>query len=1494
MKTKKTAQKAGRRQLNTSVPNQYKPIAKKRVFLDLKNYRGKAALEADLELLGATIEKCFSREVNFLVTNAVTPKEVMSYRNASSSNAATPSPFNMGGATPLGIDSPSQDSPSNPENKGHVTRGRVMAQKARVTQSSSVIDNARKLKIKVIHVISVEIWVEKEKEKIPLAARQNNKKEVKDDKVTKEKKMTAPFVKFEATNKHYKPYCMEFATFPSPNMQTKKWSCPFDPRDQKNVVRGERAELEEAAEEADHPGMDGTNKRASVKGGESSDVLGIDKLTTAGQLKNYMLEKRKEEQRKGYCECCQLRYDDLEQHIRGEQHRKFVATEENFTSLDSLIQQGPNMQRFLDDVLRYHTIHQVEAKLESHEDKEEIALLTPYKSPARNIKFVASKHAKQSPKGKGKDHKKSYKRRLDISKDNTNIAGQSMEGLTSDQPTTSQQSAGKKPDIESAHVTMRLKPSVEDEELTEKRAKIPNKEQKNKQCQKVTKDCDNAVSNFPGSSQHIKPDRAKRKNSISPEKLNTPNKRSKSSGKSAKPTTPQSPPQRTTRSHTTPKQTPGKSKTEKRMLRSSEKKQSAKCLKMSVESVPHSHSSDPNATIPFGNKTPQKVINRRQGAHKAAASSNVEEVSSHNQTQNRKSNDWRILTDRSMQKMFCSERDDVNFEGFKNVDTDLPTDLSYKDLSEISIPPTSNLIPIAVKQSLYKQSPLKFKTKVATPIKSDDVIDIMKILDKDASSEWDNTVDSYLEGHIMKETTKGAINSFVLRSSAKKVSGYNIVLDQESSIKENREKIRKQVLHKSSPVKHGATKAVLEGKDALKVNTARRRPIDDVEDREMEEHLEQLLAGVQKEVLAKPFKTWVKDIDGKEHEESDSSVPEYKKFSPTAESTPRCKNKPSNGATETKLNESFIEDQKTMVSDKKQQQKLIGETRQDTTPRKCTRSAIEAVPPSPGSPSIEAQVIIDKDISFNFDSPQSHNKSRSRLNFNTSGLKSAKDDDIDENEVTIGYDRSPARIKMLDQVSAGIQAHLTSGPSSPHTKTLISSSKLEESVHSKRRSLPIEIPIGAILSKPNVMKPTPENSKTTKKLFKSLSDRKKCYKLDHIKTHMNTTSTYGKITKGSPKIRFNSIGLNKTWGGFKSSSQGQSRSFVKKVGNPKVLSPRRITRQSPLKPQLSPKCSTQDDARRSNTPKKTSPRKRLDMKSPSKGKVETSAKKQHKSRSPLKGRNTRKSPGKSPAMKGKQAVRSSLRRALQDSISEYSGHSSSDFKELNSKHADSPLSCAQISSIKARDYRRIHRTVNWAAKVNDSSDEFRDKQTPVYKSKSNGKRLSFHEGSRRALSSQHNESMRKTDENMKNITPDKGRLRERPEPKSAPAKLRQSKSVKNGSPNKKSPSKSKKRKSDVANIELKKTQENNSPAKRRVTRHSESNQQIIAGKDTVKTPLENTRKTPTNKNGKSPTKMKSPAKSPSRSSKRTLRNQTKRANMYYEFSEGSEDPFDLH
>ena len=57
--------------------------------------------------------------------------------------------------------------------------------------------------------------------------------------------------------------------------------------------------------------------------------------------------RRTEQLASGYCEICRINYRDLTKHVQSDQHLSFVQNNDNFLSLDTLINAGANVEAFL-------------------------------------------------------------------------------------------------------------------------------------------------------------------------------------------------------------------------------------------------------------------------------------------------------------------------------------------------------------------------------------------------------------------------------------------------------------------------------------------------------------------------------------------------------------------------------------------------------------------------------------------------------------------------------------------------------------------------------------------------------------------------------------------------------------------------------------------------------------------------------------------------------------------------------------------------------------------------------------------------------------------------------------------------------------------------------------------------------------------------------------------------------------------------------------------
>ncbi|XP_060066326.1 uncharacterized protein LOC132546620 [Ylistrum balloti] len=395
----KSACPRGKRKLEYNDNKQPKlPLAGKLIYLDVKDVRLTKKLETDLKRLGSSVEKFFVKEINYLITSHPRPKQKNEDKLQSADSPAgvsTPSPFNCG---------PSP-SPGAVETKApqSVTRGKAILQKAQLQKkTSSIIENAEKWKVKIVSVEAALKWILKELAKLPPDSSKGNQSEK--TRGCKVKRLQSPMLKFESNTKQYRPIHGSLANWPFANVDTPKGTCPFDGT---TVGRGERSREERGdriglaqpmdnnmpASPAGMAGEDmntGSNKTPRVEPpgksrpseNQAGGPSGI-KVATAGELRRRKEQKRIQERKKGYCECCQVKYDDLDKHVFQEQHRAFIRDKKNYDNLDHLILTGPSTARFLQRVLLRHCTKQHTADTNISESDEEVVLITPGKSAAK-------------------------------------------------------------------------------------------------------------------------------------------------------------------------------------------------------------------------------------------------------------------------------------------------------------------------------------------------------------------------------------------------------------------------------------------------------------------------------------------------------------------------------------------------------------------------------------------------------------------------------------------------------------------------------------------------------------------------------------------------------------------------------------------------------------------------------------------------------------------------------------------------------------------------------------------------------------------------------------------------------------------------------------------------------------------------------------------------------------------------------------------------------
>ncbi|KAK0050918.1 asparagine-rich protein [Biomphalaria pfeifferi] len=364
------------------------PLLNKLIYIDIKQGKQCELIEEQLKKLGAKVEKFLSCEVNYVIS--LTGPFKTDKTNAKEDNPQSPSfgnltsPFNCG-PSPTG---------NNEAKRAVVSRGKALAQIACAkNQASSVVANAEKLGIKIISLEAASKWLEKELKKLDREFNNESKDEDKANTVNpkiignkkKKKQLKGPFIKFEAINKLYRPVKSELPCWPKINLLAPPGLCPFG--EAKLKVQN-HYKTRKCLPVQKLPCLEpfltehkGEQKRAPVRVSPVSAVVGVPIVTTGevrGNLAVHLKKSTQLNKQQGYCDCCEMKYNNLNEHLSSYDHRAFARDKSNYESLDALINSSPSTVQFLQSVLLKHCVQ----KQDLHENSENcVEIFLPVISP---------------------------------------------------------------------------------------------------------------------------------------------------------------------------------------------------------------------------------------------------------------------------------------------------------------------------------------------------------------------------------------------------------------------------------------------------------------------------------------------------------------------------------------------------------------------------------------------------------------------------------------------------------------------------------------------------------------------------------------------------------------------------------------------------------------------------------------------------------------------------------------------------------------------------------------------------------------------------------------------------------------------------------------------------------------------------------------------------------------------------------------------------------
>ncbi|KAA0702782.1 Protein DBF4 -like protein A [Triplophysa tibetana] len=293
---------------------QNKPFKGRIFYIDLPWNKRTQNLESDIKSLGGTVERFFSKEIKYLVSS----KPEARYAQRLLPDSPAPSPDS-------GVSSPHpsskrdihvhRGSSQGPTDTATVSRGKSLVERVVKEQSqeriqmNGILANALEWGVKVLHVDDVISYIEKRKAKTISAKKvepviKGPAKIKPPEKSTflrhRAGRISRPFVKVEDSSRHYRPIYLPMTNMPICNLQSAPPCSPF--LMEEHGKDDAKKKLKEERSGGDRGARGKKDKRRGQDG----------------------REKRKG----GYCECCEVKFDNLKAHLDGTQHQTFSKSEE--------------------------------------------------------------------------------------------------------------------------------------------------------------------------------------------------------------------------------------------------------------------------------------------------------------------------------------------------------------------------------------------------------------------------------------------------------------------------------------------------------------------------------------------------------------------------------------------------------------------------------------------------------------------------------------------------------------------------------------------------------------------------------------------------------------------------------------------------------------------------------------------------------------------------------------------------------------------------------------------------------------------------------------------------------------------------------------------------------------------------------------------------------------------------------------------------------------
>ncbi|NXX50728.1 DBF4B protein, partial [Tricholaema leucomelas] len=282
----------------------------KSFYLDLPSGRNARELAAAIGRLGGVTESFLSKEISCVVSSSKEAKRDQGrtwpekQSNGTSEGAKTPSLMPL---APKGHHTrPQQKLPDT----ALISRGKELLQKAMKKQVSSlclgsslagsILARARLWGVQVVHVDGI-LWAAPRSwgEQKWCSESGTGEERSCNSSLSLAGKLKPPFLKVEDQSRQFRPFYHQFKSFPSLNFLAPQGCSPFEPlKSLPNPCRASEGE----------------------KSAQSTAVT---------------VPRR----RRGFCECCQETFEELQEHLRSAGHRRFALDASQYAAVDAIIAQ---------------------------------------------------------------------------------------------------------------------------------------------------------------------------------------------------------------------------------------------------------------------------------------------------------------------------------------------------------------------------------------------------------------------------------------------------------------------------------------------------------------------------------------------------------------------------------------------------------------------------------------------------------------------------------------------------------------------------------------------------------------------------------------------------------------------------------------------------------------------------------------------------------------------------------------------------------------------------------------------------------------------------------------------------------------------------------------------------------------------------------------------------------------------------------------------------